>query len=98
VNDPNEVASPEGLAKLLAMSKYFMVNLDLGHFADGGNYPMKYFTAHHDPITHIHVKDVKSIGGELRRNRAKVRSRFTTCCGRFGTNAIRSRSSLNEHT
>ena len=63
VNDPNEVASPESLAKLLAMSKYFMVNLDIGHFADGGNDPMKYFLEHHDRITHIHVKDVKSIGG-----------------------------------
>ena len=63
VNDPNEVASPESLSKLLAMSKYFMVNLDLGHFADGGNDPMKYFTDHHDRITHVHVKDVKSLGG-----------------------------------
>jgi sugar phosphate isomerase/epimerase len=63
VNDPNEVASPESLAKLLAMSKYFMVNLDIGHFADGGNNPMKYFLEHHDRITHVHVKDVRSIGG-----------------------------------
>ena len=63
VNDPNEVASPESLAKLLSMSKYFMVNLDIGHFADGGNDPLKYFTEHHDRISHVHVKDVKSVGG-----------------------------------
>jgi sugar phosphate isomerase/epimerase len=63
VNDPNEVASSESLARLLAMSKYFMVNLDLGHFADGGNDPLKYFTGHHDRISHIHVKDVKALGG-----------------------------------
>lgn len=63
VNDPNEVASPESLAKVLAMSKYFMVNLDIGHFADGGNDPMTYFMEHHDRITHLHVKDVKAIGG-----------------------------------
>ncbi len=63
VNDPNEVASPESLARLLAMSKYFMVNLDLGHYADGGNDPMKYFTEHHDRISHIHVKDVRALGG-----------------------------------
>lgn len=62
-NDPNEVASPESLSKLLAMSKYFMVNLDLGHFADGGNDPLPYFAAHHDRITHVHVKDVKALGG-----------------------------------
>jgi len=63
VNDPNEVASPESLARLLAMSKYFMVNLDLGHYADGGNDPTAYFTLHHDRISHVHVKDVQSIGG-----------------------------------
>lgn len=63
VNDSNEVASPESLSKVLALSKYFMVNLDIGHFADGGNDPMKYFTEHHDRITHLHVKDVKAIGG-----------------------------------
>jgi hypothetical protein len=31
VNDPNEVASPASLDRVLAMSKLFMVNLDIGH-------------------------------------------------------------------
>ncbi len=55
--DPNEVSSPESLAKLLAMSPLFMVNFDIGHYWDGGNDPWPYFQQHHDRITHIHVRD-----------------------------------------
>src|SRR5579871_6295348 len=33
--DPNEVASPASLQKLLDMSPQFMVNLDIGHFTAG---------------------------------------------------------------
>lgn len=60
VNDANEVASPESLQKLMDMSKMFMINLDIGHFARGGNDPWAYFQAHHDRITHLHVKDHKA--------------------------------------
>lgn len=62
-NDPNEVSSPESLAKLLAMSPQFMICLDIGHFADGGNDPFPWFQQHHDRISHMHIKDVMSIGG-----------------------------------
>jgi sugar phosphate isomerase/epimerase len=37
VNDPNEVATPGGMEKLLAISKQFMINLDIGHFTAGNN-------------------------------------------------------------
>jgi hypothetical protein len=37
VNDPNEIASPASLDRVLAMSKLFMVSLDIGHYARGGN-------------------------------------------------------------
>lgn len=57
--DPNEVSSPESLQNLLKMSPLFMINLDIGHFARGGNDPWAYFQAHHDRITHLHVKDHK---------------------------------------
>jgi sugar phosphate isomerase/epimerase len=60
VNDANEVASPESLQRLMDMSKMFMINLDIGHFARGGNDPWAYFQAHHDRITHLHVKDHKA--------------------------------------
>lgn len=55
--DPNEVSSPESLAKLLGMSPLFMVNLDIGHYFDGGNDPLAYLKAHPERITHIHVRD-----------------------------------------
>ena len=60
VNDPNEVASPESLQKLLGMSSMFRINLDIGHFARGGNDPWAWFQAHHDKVTHLHVKDHKA--------------------------------------
>ena len=62
VNDPNEVASPASLDKVLAMSPLFMVNLDIGHFARGGNDPFAYIKAHHDRITHLHIRDQKKDG------------------------------------
>jgi len=55
--DPNEISSPESLATVLAMSKYFAVNLDVGHYWDGGNDPLVYLKAHPDRITHLHVRD-----------------------------------------
>jgi sugar phosphate isomerase/epimerase len=62
VNDPNEVASPASLDRVLGMSALFMVNLDIGHFARGGNDPFAYIKAHHDRITHLHVRDQKKDG------------------------------------
>ena len=55
--DPNEISSPESLAKVLSMSKYMMVNLDIGHYWDGGNDPLPYLKEHVDRITHLHVRD-----------------------------------------
>ncbi len=62
--DPNEISSPESLAKVLALSKYFMVNLDIGWYFDGGNDPMAYLLAHPDRITHLHVRDRATGGGQ----------------------------------
>jgi sugar phosphate isomerase/epimerase len=59
VDDPNEVAAPESLRKLMALSPMFMVNLDIGHFVAGNNDPVAYLREHHGRITHIHVKDRK---------------------------------------
>jgi hypothetical protein len=38
--DPKEISSPASLDQVPAMSKTFMVNLDIGHFANGGNDPL----------------------------------------------------------
>ena len=62
VNDPNEIASPASLDRVLAMSKLFMVNLDIGHYARGGQRPVRDIKAHHDRITHLHIRDQKRDG------------------------------------
>ena len=63
VNDPNEVATPESMEKLLAISKQFAINLDIGHFTAGNNDAADFLKKHHDRITHIHIKDRKRNGG-----------------------------------
>ena len=59
VDNPNEVATPESMEKLLAMSKAFMINLDIGHFTAGNNDAVAFLKKHHDRITHLHIKDRK---------------------------------------
>ncbi|MGC4028605.1 MAG: TIM barrel protein [Steroidobacteraceae bacterium] len=59
VQDPNEVATPESMEKLLAMSRSFMINLDIGHFTAGNNDAVAFLRKHHRRITHLHVKDRK---------------------------------------
>src|SRR6516164_6539929 len=58
-DNPNEVGSPEGLEKLLGMSKMFAVNLDIGHYTAGNQDAPAFLRKHHDRITHIHIKDRK---------------------------------------
>jgi sugar phosphate isomerase/epimerase len=63
VNDPNEVATPESMEKLLAMSRNFALNLDIGHFTAGSNDAVDFLRKHYARITHIHIKDRKRNGG-----------------------------------
>jgi sugar phosphate isomerase/epimerase len=47
-----------------AQAKHNGANLDIGHFVAGNNIsPVPFITAHHDRITHIHVKDRKMHNG-----------------------------------
>ena len=59
VNDPNEVATPASMEKLLAMSASFVINLDIGHYTAGNNDSAAFLRKHHARITHLHVKDRK---------------------------------------
>ena len=59
IHDPNEVATPASMEKLLAMSKSFVINLDIGHFAAGNNDVLAFLKKHHERIAHLHVKDRK---------------------------------------
>ena len=47
------------MEKLLAMSKSFVINLDIGHFAAGNNDVLAFLKKHHERIAHLHVKDRK---------------------------------------
>jgi sugar phosphate isomerase/epimerase len=63
VQDPNEVATPESMEKLLAMSKAFVINLDIGHYTAGNNDAVAFLRKHHERITHLHIKDRKRDNG-----------------------------------
>ena len=57
IDSPVEVATAETLEKLIAMSKDFVVNFDIGHFTAGNGDAVAFLKKHHDRITHLHVKD-----------------------------------------
>jgi sugar phosphate isomerase/epimerase len=63
IQDPNEVATPESMEKLLAMSKAFVINLDIGHYTAGNNDAVAFLKKHHERITHLHIKDRKRENG-----------------------------------
>jgi len=60
VSDPNEFATPQSFAAAVAMSRYFKINLDIGHFTAAGFDPLSFIRERHDDITHLHIKDMLS--------------------------------------
>jgi sugar phosphate isomerase/epimerase len=63
IKDPEEFAKPESFKAAMDMSKYFWVNLDIGHFFAAGYDPVAYIAEHHDRITNLHLKDRKKDQG-----------------------------------
>jgi sugar phosphate isomerase/epimerase len=63
LTDPNQFAKPESFAAALAMSKYFAINLDIGHFFAAGFDPVSYLEANHARVTNLHIKDRKKENG-----------------------------------
>ena len=63
VKDPNEFATPESFAAALAMSKHFVINLDIGHFTAANYDAVSYIEQHHDKIVSLHLKDRKKDQG-----------------------------------
>jgi sugar phosphate isomerase/epimerase len=64
IQNPNEFATPESFAKALAMSKYFRINLDIGHFTAANYDAVQFIQENHDHITHLHFKDRKKNQGQ----------------------------------
>jgi sugar phosphate isomerase/epimerase len=57
--DPNQFAKPESFAQAMAMSRYFKINLDIGHFTAAGYDAVPYIQENHDNILLLHLKDRK---------------------------------------
>ena len=63
-SDPNEFCTPESFAAAMKMSKYFKVNLDIGHFTAADFDAVAYIREHHADITNLHLKDRKKHEGD----------------------------------
>lgn len=63
IKDPDQFATPESFTKALAMSKYFMVNLDLGHFTAANFDAVAFIKEHYARIPFVHLKDRKKDQG-----------------------------------
>jgi sugar phosphate isomerase/epimerase len=62
--DPNEFATPESFDAAVKLSKYFKVNLDIGHFTAANYDAVAYIKEHHANITNLHIKDRKKNQGD----------------------------------
>jgi sugar phosphate isomerase/epimerase len=61
---PDEFAKPESFAAAMQISKYFKVNLDIGHFTAANYDAVGYIREHHADITNLHLKDRKKNQGD----------------------------------
>jgi sugar phosphate isomerase/epimerase len=61
---PDEFAKPESFAEAMQISKFFKVNLDIGHFTAANYDAVAYLREHHADITNLHLKDRKKNQGE----------------------------------
>jgi sugar phosphate isomerase/epimerase len=64
IADANEFATPESFASAMKMSKYFKINLDIGHFTAANYDAVAYIREHHADITNLHLKDRKKNQGD----------------------------------
>ena len=79
LKDPNEFATPESFAAAMKVSRYFKVNLDIGHFTAANFDAVAYLREHHEGVTNLHIKDRKKNQGENCRGGRATR-RFVKCC------------------
>ena len=62
--DPNEFARPESFETAMKISKYFKVNLDIGHFTAANYDAVAFLKEHHASVTNLHIKDRKKNQGD----------------------------------
>jgi sugar phosphate isomerase/epimerase len=63
-SDPNEFATPESFDAAMKLSKFFKVNLDIGHFTAANFDAVAYIREHHASITNLHLKDRRKNQGD----------------------------------
>jgi len=61
---PDEFARPESFVAAMQLSKYYKVNLDIGHFTAADYDAVAYIREHHADITNLHLKDRKKHQGD----------------------------------
>jgi sugar phosphate isomerase/epimerase len=62
--DPNEFATPESFAAAMTLSRYFKINLDIGHFTAANYDAVAFLKEHHASVTNLHIKDRKKNQGD----------------------------------
>jgi sugar phosphate isomerase/epimerase len=62
--DPNEFATPDSFAAAQKLSKYFKVNLDIGHFTAANYDAVAFLKEHHADVTNLHIKDRRKDQGD----------------------------------
>jgi sugar phosphate isomerase/epimerase len=65
--DADAIASPQSFRALLALSKNFRLNLDIGNFVAANHEPVAFIQENHSDISHIQIKDRTHNGGANER-------------------------------
>jgi sugar phosphate isomerase/epimerase len=60
--DENQFAGPDSFRRVLAMSPYARINLDIGQYVAAGFDPLPFIREHHDRIPVMHIRDGKKGG------------------------------------
>lgn len=60
LRDPNQLATPKSFEDGLAMSPWYRINFDIGHFAAAGFDTLGFLDKHADRIVSAHLKDRKN--------------------------------------
>lgn len=57
LRDPNQLATPQSFEEGLAMSPWYRLNFDIGHFSAAGFKTLAFLEEHHKRTVSIHLKD-----------------------------------------